>query len=90
MHRFTVRGNGTDYLHTITKAFLDGRKLIDSAKGKKLTDAQRASLKSHAATISSNWQKVLAEATYKYAGSVYKDMEKLKVITDRRAIYPKL
>ena len=84
------KSNETDYLHTITKAFLDGRKLIDSAKGKKLTNAQRASLKSHAATISSNWQKVLAEATYKYAGSVYKDMEKLKVITDRRAIIQKL
>ena len=76
------KSNGTDYLHTITKAFLDGRKLIHSAKGKKLTDAQRASLKRHAATISSNWQKVLAEATYKYAGSVYKDMVKLKTIMD--------
>ena len=51
---------------------------------KKLSNAQRASLKSHAATISSNWQKVLAEATYKYAGSVYKDMEKLKVITESK------
>ena len=78
------KSNETDYLHTITKAFLDGRKLIDSAKGKKLTNAQRASLKSHAATISSNWQKVLAEATYKYAGSVYKDMEQLKVITESK------
>ena len=78
------KGNSTNYLHTITKAFLDGRKLIDSAKGKKLTDAQRSSLKGYAATISANWQKVLAEATYKYAGSVYKDMEKLKTILESK------
>jgi len=78
------KSNGTNYLHTITKAFLDGRKLIDSAKGKKLTDAQRTSLKNHAATISANWQKVLAEATYKYAGSVYKDLEKLKTIVEAK------
>ena len=80
------KSNGTNYLHTITKAFLDGRKLIDSAKGKKLTDAQRTSLKNYAATISANWQKVLAEATYKYAGSVYKDLEKLKTIVKLKAI----
>ncbi len=78
------KSNGTNYLHTITKAFLDGRKLIDSAKGKKLTDAQRTSLKNYAATISANWQKVLAEATYKYAGSVYKDLEKLKTIVEAK------
>ena len=78
------KSNETKYLHTITKAFLDGRKLIDSAKGKKLSDAQRAALKSHAATISSNWQKVLAEATHKYADSVYKDMTKLKTIIEAK------
>ena len=76
------KGGKTRYLHTITKAFLDGRKLIASAKGEKLSDAQRASLKEHAATIAKNWQMVLAEATFKYAGSVYKDMEKLKIIMD--------
>ena len=47
-----------------------------------MTDAQRATLKGHAATISSNWQKVLAEATYKYAGSVYKYMSKLQTIVE--------
>jgi len=76
------KSNSTDYLHTITRAFLDGRKLINGAKGKKLSDAQRTALKSHAATISENWQKVLAEATYKYAGSVYKDMVKLQIIME--------
>ena len=29
------KSNGTDYLYSITKAFLDGRKLIASAMGKK-------------------------------------------------------
>ncbi len=76
------KGNKTSYLHGITKAFLDGRKLLASAKGEKLTDAQRETLMGHAATISANWEKVLAEATFKYAGSVYKDMVKLKTIVD--------
>ncbi|MEO1609733.1 MAG: DUF4856 domain-containing protein [Pseudomonadota bacterium] len=72
----------TTYLHTITQAFLDGRKLITSAKGEKLTDAQRAKLKEYAAVIADNWQAVLAETVYKYAGSVYKDMTKLKTIIE--------
>ena len=78
------KGNKTAYLHTIAKAFLDGRKLLTSARGEKLTDAQRASLMGHAATIADNWEKVLAEATFKYAGSVYKDMAKLKTIVDAK------
>ena len=78
------KGNRTSYLHTIAKAFLDGRKLLAAAKGEKLTDAQRATLMGHAKTISDNWEKVLAEATFKYAGSVYKDMVKLKTIVDAR------
>ena len=28
--------------------------------------------------ICSNWEKVIAEAVFKYAGSVYKDLEKMK------------
>ena len=78
------KSNGTTYLSAITKAFVDGRKLIASADGKKLTDAQRTALKGHAATIAKNWQAVLAEATYKYAGSVYKDMTKLKTIVEAK------
>ena len=74
--------NGTDYVHKITRAFLDGRKLIASARGNKLTDAQRSKLRSYAAIVSTEWEKTLAEATYKYAGSVYKDMTKLKTIMD--------
>lgn len=75
-------GNATTYLHDITQAFLDGRKLIASANGEKLTDEQRAQLASYAAIISENWEKVLAEATFKYAGSVYKDMAKLQTIIE--------
>ncbi|MEM9356333.1 MAG: DUF4856 domain-containing protein [Pseudomonadota bacterium] len=78
------KGDGTKYLHTITRAFLDGRKVITDAKGEKLTDAQRAKLVAYAKTIRENWEKVLAEATYKYAGSVYKDMFKLKTIVDAK------
>lgn len=75
-------GDGTTYLHSIVGAFLEGRKLLASAKGEKLTDAQRAELAGHIATINDNWEAVLAEATFKYAGSVYKDMEKLQIILE--------
>lgn len=72
----------TDYLHTITQAFLDGRRLISSAGGEALTEEQLAALQSHADTIKSNWEKVIAEAAFKYAGSVYKDLNKLNIIVD--------
>ena len=78
------KGNGTSYLHTITQAFLDGRRLLAAAKGEKLTDARRAELRGYAKTISDSWETVLAEATFKYAGSVYKDMVKLKTIVDAK------
>ncbi len=76
------KDNETNYLHTITRAFLDGRKLIADANGEKLTDAERAKLKQHAAVITDNWEKVLAESVFKYAGSVYKDMAKLQIIME--------
>ena len=72
----------TDYLHTITKAFIDGRKLIANAKGKALTASQRTELKAYAATVEENLEKVLAEAVFKYAGSVYKDLQKLKATVE--------
>lgn len=74
------KGGKTNYFHTITEAFIDGRQLIADAKGEKLTDEQRAQLRGYAAVVSENWQKVLAEATFKYAGSVYKDMMKLEAL----------
>ncbi len=74
--------SGTKYMSTITQAFIDGRKLITSADGEKLTDSQRAKLKEYASVIKTNWEKVLAEAAYKYAGSVYKDLNIIKAIVD--------
>ena len=72
----------TKYMPTIMKAFIDGRKLITSAKGEALTDEQRAKLQAYAATIGTTWEKVLAEAVFKYAGSVYKDIKKLNAAKD--------
>ena len=68
----------TTYAKTITQAFLDGRRVITSAKGAKLTDSQRASLRKYAAIIEKNWEQTLAEAVFKYAGSCFKALNKLK------------
>lgn len=68
----------TEYSKTITDAFIHGRQLIADAKGKKLTDAQRKKLMDYANVITKNWEAILAEAAFKYAGSVYKDLGKLK------------
>ncbi len=72
----------TEYLHIIMQAFIDGRQLIADAKGKALSDKQRSELKAYAKVISENWEKVLAEAVFKYAGSVYKDLKGLKEIVE--------
>jgi hypothetical protein len=72
----------TEYLHTITQAFLDGRKLIAGAGGEPLTPAQLQQLRSYADIISSNWEKLIAEAAFKYAGSVYEDLNKIDIIVD--------
>lgn len=74
--------SGTNYTHTIVKAFVDGRKLIVSAKGEKLTDSQRAELKKYAQIIKTNWEKVFAEAAFKYAGAVYKDLALVNAILE--------
>ena len=76
------KGGKTQYLHNITKAFLDGRTLIASAKGEKLTDSQRSKLKKLAAVIEDQWEKSLAESVFKYAGSVYGDLAKLKILVE--------
>jgi len=72
----------TGYLHTITQAFLDGRRLIVSADGEALTGEELDELQSYADTIKRNWEKVIAEAAFKYAGSVYEDLEKLSIIVE--------
>ena len=70
----------SNYLKTIAKAFIDGRSLITSAKGETLSDAQRTKLKGFASIIKTNWEKVIAEAAFKYAGETYEDLEKLQKI----------
>ena len=74
--------SGTGYLHAIVRAFLDGRRTIAAAEGAALGDAQRNALEGYAGTIRTNWEKVLAEAVFKYAGSVYKDLGTLEAILD--------
>jgi hypothetical protein len=76
------KGGKTNYLHTITQAFIDGRQLITDAKGEVLTDAQRSKLKAYASVIETNWEKVIAETVFKYAGSTYKDLQKLKATVE--------
>ena len=76
------KGGKTSYMEDITRAFLDGRKLITSANGEKLTDAQRSELMGYVAIISENWQKVIAESVFKYAGSTYKSLVALEDVSN--------
>ncbi|MEO0568591.1 MAG: DUF4856 domain-containing protein [Pseudomonadota bacterium] len=80
------KGGKTDYMATIMKAYIDGRKLITDADGAALTDAQRAQLVAYAEVIGTEWEKVLAESVFKYAGSVYKDIEALRATEGDEAI----
>lgn len=73
------KGGNTQYLHSIVQAFVDGRQLISDANGKALTEEQRNKLRGYAKTISENWEMVIAEAVFKYAGSTYKDLQALNV-----------
>ena len=73
---------GTKYMHTIVDAFIKGRQLIRDADGAALTDEQRAKLMSYVKVIKTNWERVIAEAAFKYAGSCYKDLEKLRTIVE--------
>lgn len=75
---FDRSGDATSYARNIMSAYFEGRKVIVAAGGETLSDTQRASLKRYAAEIESNWEMVLAEATFKYAGSVYGDIAKLQ------------
>ena len=73
---------GTKYMHTIVDAFIKGRQLIRDADGAALTDQQRAKLMSYVKVIKTHWERVIAEAAFKYAGSCYKDLEKLRTIVE--------
>ena len=76
------KGGKTDYFNTVTKAFVDGRKIITAANGEALTSAQRSQLYVLRDIIGQNWEKVIAESVFKYAGSVYKDIDKLQTIME--------
>ena len=76
------KGGKTDYFNTVTKAFVDGRKIITAANGEALTSAQRSQLYVLRDIIGQNWEKVIAESVFKYAGSVYKDIDKLQTILE--------
>ncbi len=84
------KGGKTAYLHTITKAFVDGRQLLADANGEALTNAQRSELKGYAKTIADNWEKVIAEAVFKYAGSAYKDLEMITAMLENDGDVSKL
>jgi hypothetical protein len=76
------KGGKTTYLHDIVGAYMDGRDLITSVNGRALSDSERNELKGYAQTIKTNWEKVIAEAVFKYAGSTYKDMMKIEAILE--------
>jgi hypothetical protein len=76
------KGGKTAYLHTIAQAFVDGRNLITAANGERLTDSERGELMAYAQVIKTQWQRLIAEAVFKYAGSVYGDLEKLETIIE--------
>lgn len=68
----------SNYLNEITQAYIDGRQIITDAKGEKLSEDQRTQLLAKADFIKTNWELVIAEAAFKYAGSVYSDALKLQ------------
>ena len=72
------KGGKTNYLETITKAFIHGREIISSANGRNLNFNERTKLLAHRDIIVTNWEKVIAESVFKYAGEVYEDMIKLE------------
>ena len=76
------KGGKTTYMTDITRAFLDGRKLITSANGEALTDMSRARLMAYVDDISTNWEKVIAESVFKYAGSTYKSLVALEDVSN--------
>ena len=76
------KGGKTNYLETINHAFLDGRQIITDANGRNLNFSERESLLAQRDIIRNNWQKVIAESVFKYAGSTYKDIAKLETIIE--------
>ena len=76
------KGGKSDYMATVNQAFIDGRLIIVEANGKNLNNDQRTRLLEQRDIIRSNWQQVIAESVFKYAGSTYKDIVALETIID--------
>ena len=76
------KGGKSNYLETINHAFVDGRKIITDAGGRNLNFSERTNLLAERDTIRNNWEKVIAESVFKYAGSTYKDIAKLETIIE--------
>ena len=74
------KGGKTDYLATVNQAFIDGRLVIRDAGGRNLSFDERTEMLVARDTIRENWQKVIAESVFKYAGSTYKDLVALETI----------
>ena len=71
----------------IMNAWLEGRTVITNAVdgdgfARALTDEERTSLRDFAVVIQKNWEMVIAEAVYKYAGSSYSDLTELELGTE--------
>ena len=76
------KGGKTDYLATVNQAFIDGRLVIRDAGGRNLSFDERTEMLAARDIIRENWQKVIAESVFKYAGSTYKDLVALEIIMD--------
>ena len=67
----------TDYYNLITKAYIEGRQIITEANGNLLSEDTRSELEEKAWIICSNWELVISEAIFRYAGIIYTDLENL-------------
>ena len=76
------KGGKTNYLATVNQAFIDGRLVIRDAGGRNLNFDERTAMLAARDTIRDNWQKVIAESVFKYAGSTYKDIVALETIVE--------
>jgi len=76
------KGGKTNYLATVNQAFIDGRHVITDANGRNLNFDERTKLLAQRDIIVDNWQKVIAESVFKYAGSTYKDIVALEIIME--------
>ena len=56
--------------------------MLVAADANALSDSQRDQLKAYAKIIKTNWEKVIAEAVFKYAGETYEDMVKIEAILE--------